>query len=742
MECNRANVRGRCSFFELGFLFRALSITLLAPLGAGASELQQLPICTFAEGIAPKDVCTVTPLGGGHNEIKINLTAQTGEIEVAGYSVTTDHYNKSYLTPVVEAQPGDRVAAHIVNILQARPQNAGSPHSDHDHNPTNLHYFHGGIVTPNNARPKPAELGDGDNVYVHLRAGTDPQGTEGNSFDLKVPIPGEGELDARVLESTGYIAHPFGLNWYHSHLHGISSTQVMGGMSGLLSIGEATANVKAVCKTSPEDPKCLKDTAELRQRTDFRYALLRDISLEGISKRPDEDGNGTATWAPMLRNFPAHSTCGAWDGNKLNTDNPKLRLGFCQRDTDKAWLFTLNGQRFPTITVAGGRNLLIRLGNVSANIGYLLELYNEETGKPEPLTVLSIDGVVPARPVGPDQADIPLQAVRLDDLLMMPASRGEFYVRNDQLQHPKKISYVLRTKGLSGIGKDEWPEIQLARIDLEPNASVSDVALALNASIAKPPPFLDRAGHFFAMTAHALLPEQSPPMGCVDDLNPNLHEYRRVSFTADDENLDADKITWGIRTEIVQPKLGEMHDEGDLESDPNDKRTIKSADEGGVPFEDYVLPDGTVNWEKPHVCIKIDRGSHAGSHKQLWVLANLTSTLHNFHIHQMKFRLATRTELQDDYHIIPPDPASSCSPPNLYECFDDLPMHKDDPKTTPLFWHDTIPVPPGGKVFIVMSYDADQQIGRFVFHCHILKHEDHGLMAPIEVWQPQIGMFQ
>jgi FtsP/CotA-like multicopper oxidase with cupredoxin domain len=34
-----------------------------------------------------------------------------------------------------------------------------------------------------------------------------------------------------------------------------------------------------------------------------------------------------------------------------------------------------------------------------------------------------------------------------------------------------------------------------------------------------------------------------------------------------------------------------------------------------------------------------------------------------------------------------------------------------------------------------MSFDADEQVGRYVFHCHILKHEDSGLMAPIEVWK-------
>ena len=33
-----------------------------------------------------------------------------------------------------------------------------------------------------------------------------------------------------------------------------------------------------------------------------------------------------------------------------------------------------------------------------------------------------------------------------------------------------------------------------------------------------------------------------------------------------------------------------------------------------------------------------------------------------------------------------------------------------------------------------MSFTAKEQIGRYVYHCHILKHEDTGLMAPMEVW--------
>jgi hypothetical protein len=78
----------------------------------------------------------------------------------------------------------------------------------------------------------------------------------------------EKELDARVLEGKGWISHPDGLNWYHSHMHGISSDQVMGGLAGLLSVGEDKANVRAKCDKDPPNPeKCYKDTADLKKRT-------------------------------------------------------------------------------------------------------------------------------------------------------------------------------------------------------------------------------------------------------------------------------------------------------------------------------------------------------------------------------------------------------------------------------------------------------------------------------------------
>jgi len=52
-------------------------------------------------------------------------------------------------------------------------------------------------------------------------------------------------------------------------------------------------------------------------------------------------------------------------------------------------------------------------------------------------------------------------------------------------------------------------------------------------------------------------------------------------------------------------------------------------------------------------------------------------------------------------------------------------------------YHDTFPLPPyGGRVFITAPFFAPQQVGNFVYHCHILSHEDGGMMAVMQVYDP------
>lgn len=712
----------------------ALGLLIQAARAEDSSpELIQPAVCSPVKPVPPelKGICEVTPLAGKRKKVKLNLTATTAVINVGGYRVETENYNGAYLTPVIEAMPGDTVAAHLENSLKPRATNdlQTMAHGAAGENPTNLHYFHGGIVTPNNARPPiDASKGNGDNIYVRLKNGADEAGKP-NSFDYNVPIPGEGELDARVLEGKGWISHPNGLNWYHSHMHGISSDQVMGGLAGLLSVGEDKANVRAKCDIDPPNPeKCKNDTADLKKSTIVRYALLQDISLEDISALPEDASEPkTARWAPRERDSFDPPGCPIYKDSQ-----PKLGKGFCQPGTQKsAWLFTLNGQRFPTITVEDKQNLLLRIGNLSANVAYWLELYNESTGKTLPLTVLSLDGVVPARPVDPKRAKIPVDAFAVNDLLLMPASRAEIYVRNDDQDppHSDEQVYILRTKGLDA-GSDQWPAILLARVVLKPTKAVSSIALALNAPI----------GQIRVQLAGPGKKELPPPEGCVRDLGEG--EHRRVTFIEGGETSKKVRTGWSIATEIVHPpSTGGEFDESAFK--PDTEATIGTYDNdgnlaGGVPFEEYVQADASIDWLKPHICIHLD---HEGSHQQLWVLQNPTSGLHNFHIHQMKFRLATGKELEEKYHITPPRESHTCPDPDKEPCSQpDYKFYENDPKFSTAesepVWHDTIPVPNGPGVFLIMSFDAKEQIGRYVVHCHILKHEDNGLMAPIEVWDP------
>jgi FtsP/CotA-like multicopper oxidase with cupredoxin domain len=43
---------------------------------------------------------------------------------------------------------------------------------------------------------------------------------------------------------------------------------------------------------------------------------------------------------------------------------------------------------------------------------------------------------------------------------------------------------------------------------------------------------------------------------------------------------------------------------------------------------------------------------------------------------------------------------------------------------------DTVRIPPGTRTRIVARFDRP---GRFVWHCHILSHEDHEMMRPFVV---------
>jgi FtsP/CotA-like multicopper oxidase with cupredoxin domain len=82
---------------------------------------------------------------------------------------------------------------------------------------------------------------------------------------------------------------------------------------------------------------------------------------------------------------------------------------------------------------------------------------------------------------------------------------------------------------------------------------------------------------------------------------------------------------------------------------------------------------------------------------QHWRIVNATGELHPMHIHQTHFL----TYLENERVISDP------------------------------VWLDTVNVPYGGSVDVIMDFTNPIIKGMSVFHCHLLNHEDKGMMAKI-----------
>jgi suppressor of ftsI len=82
---------------------------------------------------------------------------------------------------------------------------------------------------------------------------------------------------------------------------------------------------------------------------------------------------------------------------------------------------------------------------------------------------------------------------------------------------------------------------------------------------------------------------------------------------------------------------------------------------------------------------------------QHWKIVNATNELHPMHIHQVHF----------------------------------LAYAENDKRIADALWLDTVNVPSGGTVDVIMDFTDPVIRGMSVFHCHLLNHEDKGMMAKV-----------
>jgi hypothetical protein len=215
------------------------------------------------------------------------------------------------------------------------------------------------------------------------------------------------------------------------------------------------------------------------------------------------------------------------------------------------------------------------------------------------------------------------------------------------------------------------------------------------------------------------------------------------------------------------------------------------VDGGGNETDTFGRPIGPHN---PVRLIPFDMSSplsslcvRKGAGDEVWEVVNVSNEVHNFHIHQVKFSVMRQTagpdagepvmrapsaidrvdlpskllfrsgaaDLKHDVVLVPrgqstlpASGAASCSS-SLLPDGDHFVINRGNPSNPNACDGTGRPYDLSGMIQIRLNFDGSEMgafddgtgtkhNARFVYHCHILEHEDNGMMAAITVIDPTI----
>jgi len=105
---------------------------------------------------------------------------------------------------------------------------------------------------------------------------------------------------------------------------------------------------------------------------------------------------------------------------------------------------------------------------------------------------------------------------------------------------------------------------------------------------------------------------------------------------------------------------------------------------------------------------------------EIWSLLNFTDDSHPIHLHGVRFQILDRRSFEPEYYY---------KGGQIRYIGATIP-----PFANELGWKDTVQVPPGTVTRIITKFDGYP--GRYVWHCHILEHEDNEMMRPYDILAP------
>lgn len=315
---------------------RATTLILLLARGASSDSLATLPTVRSADGVL-QHTMRVTP----------------GRLTVPelGLAFNSRLYNGQFPASTLRARPGDVVRLTVKNELQPNyPPTARSNHFEKYPNTTNLH-AHGLHISPS---------GNADNVMASVEPGAE-----------------------RLYEYALLGTHLGGTHWYHPHMHGSTTLQLAGGMSGVLIVEDDPAITPAELLALPE------------------HVML----LQHVHATPDAV-DGIDAWNPFL------------EGGAVGFSDSQLlarysNSGLTRRQVGTGDAILVNGQLAPTLALRPMEWTRLRL--VHATMSYNLMLVADGCE----LRLIANDGVYLMG--GAPRA--------IDAISMLPGSRRDVLIR-------------------------------------------------------------------------------------------------------------------------------------------------------------------------------------------------------------------------------------------------------------------------------------------------------------------------
>ncbi len=533
-----------------------------------------------------------------------------------------------------------------------------------------------------------------------------------------IPVPqtthqhGPIVMDTVDYKITVPANHPSGLFWFHPHVHGIALNQLVEGMSGLMTIGRVGDNVRGDAANTPWP------------NANVRHLMLKEIQVLaagtiGFDSGPQSVVNGEVLNQEdpdFCAQFPdpgevRHGSCPGADNSADGGNNY----------TGGKWYMTVNGQQFPTIPVTEPDGEIWRIGTGAGSVSWDLQLVNDATQTPMTVQLIAIDGVAVHLPQDTTTGSMVQMAggrfkvvacpnapvigstvpVCVNEIVMMPSSRTELWVtyRNANgviTPPPAGASATFKMVGLTMGSGDSWPAVDLAMVQFNqsgPRQYTSNQVVVGGST--------DAAGVF------------SKPGGIFSASVPGASTATAAAATT--ATVGCTPLPQGHRRRI-------FFGFSDVATNNTFALGYEEVDQNGnvVRGSQKPAPDQLERFDPSHTTVCLPLGPGQTPVTETCELIQLSTENHNFHMHQARFVMTGSNggvRTTSPLGVATPDASIADQVSNNQNGVCTISQWRSGHcQTNP-------------EVFNIPF----SQLGEFVYHCHILEHEDGGMMARIVV---------